>query len=921
MPTVTYDGRSFQLDSRRIWMVSGSVHFMRLHPEEWADRLHACRLAGLNTIEVPVFWSRVEPRPGQFEFEGEADLRRFVQLAHEVGLSCIIRPGPFIGQGWEGGGLPAWLVENDEIKVRMSSPGFMEAVSRYFTALADQIRDLQVTAPGAGGPILMVQCEHEWTCGHTPTATAYLGELQRYLREAGITVPTSNSNNLWQEVEGQIDGWVGEEGLFSTMRQLSEVKPDQPRLVIDFAADRWRRMGEPDPSMSDGLALQRRLAEALAAGAQVNVAGFCPGVTPGFCTGRLAAGENRGLAQRTLEALGLDDVGASAPSLAALRPLLSFASGFGKVLAHLDDEYRPVLPDPATPGPGGISVVHQTGTQGSLVWVFSDVAGKGSKKATGVVPLILTDGSHLDVPIGAGGVVWCPLDVNLGGRVVLDYATVCITHASAKLIVAYGPAGEIGVISVNGTALDVEVPKGRGHVTDRVEGVTVVVVNEEMIGETWVWEDTAYVGVAGVRADGTPVPGTRKAVRIDAKGEEIAVSGSRGSTGQIEGLTSWSHAPADEYAAGTSPRFASIGGPAPFSELGSPAGYGWYRVAMKSGATKKVKLGAPESADRLHLFIDGEPAGVLGSGPGAVDELGVSFKKGDHTLTMLCESVGRRSEGSSLADKKGLWGPLYEVAPVKVAKPELIETDPLDPLAFRAPLMRVRQDEHTHPVRVSWSFVHRKKTPLFLSIGPVPAKAMVLLNDTPIEWIDFDGVLETTLDPEVLVRGNNTLQLAVLTDLAGDAADLEVDALAGALTPRLIEGATDLTQKGEWAFAKWEPPAPSAFEGVSKTQASKVDGPTWWRSTFALPPNDAGDPVVLDPTGLTRGQAFLNGRHLGAYAVATVDGEALPGDPTLAIPRPWLREGDNELMFFDEHGGNPTKVKLVLDTKRRVIRA
>ena len=95
MPTVTYDGRGFQLDGRRIYIVSGSVHSMRLHPDEWADRLHACKLAGLNTVEVPVFWSRVEPRPGQFEFEDEADIRRFVQLAGEAGLYVILRVGPF----------------------------------------------------------------------------------------------------------------------------------------------------------------------------------------------------------------------------------------------------------------------------------------------------------------------------------------------------------------------------------------------------------------------------------------------------------------------------------------------------------------------------------------------------------------------------------------------------------------------------------------------------------------------------------------------------------------------------------------------------------------------------------------------------------------------------------------------------------
>src|SRR5690606_3070223 len=62
MATVTFDGRSFMLDGRRIWLVSGQVAYGRIPREHWADRIHAAKLAGLNTIETPVFWSQHEPR-------------------------------------------------------------------------------------------------------------------------------------------------------------------------------------------------------------------------------------------------------------------------------------------------------------------------------------------------------------------------------------------------------------------------------------------------------------------------------------------------------------------------------------------------------------------------------------------------------------------------------------------------------------------------------------------------------------------------------------------------------------------------------------------------------------------------------------------------------------------------------------------
>lgn len=935
MPTVTYDGRGFQLDGRRIFVVSGSVHFMRLHPDEWADRLHACRLSGLNTVEIPVFWSRVEPRPGQFDFTEEANVRRFVQLAGEAGLHVILRVGPFVGQGWEGGGVPTWAIEGEGMSPRSKNQAFLEACSRYFTALADQVRDLQVSAAGAGGPILMVQCEQEWTCGNDDEAAGYLGELQRYLRESGITVPAVNSNNLWQGVEGQIDGWVGEHGLYSLVRQLGEVRPNQPKMVIDFGAERWRRFGEPEPQTSadtaftEGFALQRRAAEALAAGAQLNVSAFCPGVTPGFAGGRLNGGIFRGLEQRPLAALGVDDRGAAAETLGALRPLLSFVSTFGRVLSNTDDAHLPVVIDPAALPAAGVSVVEQRGTQGSVVWVFSEPE-KATKKAAPArtVHVLLPEGSPLEVPVGGmSGVAWCVLGVNLGGRVVLDHSTLSVMHASSSLIVATGPAGGIGQVSINGTPLDIEVPKGRQHVNAEHEGVRIVVVNDELIGETYAWgkpnADAAYIGVAGVRADGSAIPGPKKGVRIDANGNESSVSAARAGTGAgIGALGAWSAAEATDYIDGSSPRYARIDGPTPLSELGAPSGYGWYRVSLKAGATKRSKMGAPESADRVHVFVDAKPAGILGTGPGAESELAVSLKKGDRTLVMLAESVGRMSEGSSLRDPKGIWGPLYDMASVKVGRAELIEDEPLDPFAFRTPLMQLRAGEFTHPVRASWSFVHRKKTPLFLDLGPVPAKALVVLNDAAIGWVDHNGFLEVPLDPEVLVRGNNTLQLAVVTDAIGEAGDEEVSLIADAVTPRILEGANDITGKGEWAFAKWEPPAPAAYESVSKTKMTPSGSPTWWRSSFTVGNPDAiDDPLVFEPTGLTRGQVFVNGRHLGRYAAGLADGTALPGESRLTVPTAWLREGDNEVLIFDEHGGTPAKVKVAPSGGLRPIRA
>ena len=124
MPSVTHDGRSFLVDGRRIWLVSGRIPYARLPREAWADRIHQAKLAGLNTVETPVFWARHEPRPGRFDFTGDNDLRHFVDLVGKAGMMCILGLGPYVGAAWDMGGLPPWLTGKS---LRTNSGPYLEA--------------------------------------------------------------------------------------------------------------------------------------------------------------------------------------------------------------------------------------------------------------------------------------------------------------------------------------------------------------------------------------------------------------------------------------------------------------------------------------------------------------------------------------------------------------------------------------------------------------------------------------------------------------------------------------------------------------------------------------------------------------------------------------------------------------------------
>jgi hypothetical protein len=108
------------------------------------------------------------------------------------------------------------------------------------------------------------------------------------------------------------------------------------------------------------------------------------------------------------------------------------------------------------------------------------------------------------------------------------------------------------------------------------------------------------------------------------------------------------------------------------------------------------------------------------------------------------------------------------------------------------------------------------------------------------------------------------------------------------------------------AFAKWEPPSAGSFVAP---KAEKASGPKWWKASFT--PGDADAPLYFDAAGLSKGQLYINGRHLCRYFV-TAGREKIGPQQRYFVPRAFIRaKQPNELMIFDESGESPTKARLV----------
>ncbi|WP_423463457.1 glycoside hydrolase family 35 protein [Promicromonospora sp. MS192] len=290
MPTFEIGPEDFLLDGAPTQVVSGALHYFRVHPDQWADRIHKARLMGLNTIETYVPWNFHAPEPGVFDLDGRRDLGRFLDLVAAEGLHAIVRPGPYICAEWDGGGLPAWLLADRAVGVRRHEPRFLDAIGKYYASLLPLVAERQVTR---GGPVLMVQVENEYGAygdDPVPERQKYLRALADMVRAQGIDVPLFTCDQANDEMLAR--GGLPELhktatfGSRSTERLevLRRAQPTGPLMCMEFWNgwfDSWGLEHHVAPAEANAADLD----DLLAAGGSVNLYMFHGGTNFGLTSG------------------------------------------------------------------------------------------------------------------------------------------------------------------------------------------------------------------------------------------------------------------------------------------------------------------------------------------------------------------------------------------------------------------------------------------------------------------------------------------------------------------------------------------------------------------------------------------------------------------------------------------------------------
>ncbi|KPJ15058.1 Beta-galactosidase, partial [Papilio machaon] len=197
----------FVLDGKPLRIISGSLHYFRLPAAYWRDRLRKLKAAGLNSVSTYVEWSYHEPEEGQYIFEGDRDVARFVQIAAEEGLHVLLRPGPYICAERDLGGLPYWLLgKYPNIRLRTVDKDFIRETEVWMAKLFTYLKPLLL---GNGGPIILVQVENEY--GSYGRDKKYMGAVRDILlKHVGdkALLYTTDGTDPSMFLSGSIDGAV-----------------------------------------------------------------------------------------------------------------------------------------------------------------------------------------------------------------------------------------------------------------------------------------------------------------------------------------------------------------------------------------------------------------------------------------------------------------------------------------------------------------------------------------------------------------------------------------------------------------------------------------------------------------------------------------------------------------------------------------
>ncbi|MBQ2735165.1 MAG: beta-galactosidase [Clostridia bacterium] len=155
----------------------GEVQFSRIPEVTWEEALTKAKNGGIDVISSYVFWIHHEEIEGEFLFDGNRNIKKFLAICRRLSLPFILRLGPWVHGEARNGGFPDWLKGVPNIALRTVDDTYFFYVRRFFERLYEEVKEFSDV-------ILGVQLENELRANRE-----YAEKLKELLLDIGFHPP------------------------------------------------------------------------------------------------------------------------------------------------------------------------------------------------------------------------------------------------------------------------------------------------------------------------------------------------------------------------------------------------------------------------------------------------------------------------------------------------------------------------------------------------------------------------------------------------------------------------------------------------------------------------------------------------------------------------------------------------------------
>ena len=896
---ITYDSKSFIVNGKREWLFLAEIHYFRFPKEEWRKVIKMAKAAGVNTIATYLAWNYHETEEGKFDFSGDRSFADFIDIAKEEGMFVFVRPGPYICAEWSGGGIPSWILNYEELELRVDEETFMRCAENWYKEALRFIVPRLVTN---GGNIIAVQNDNEYPGGWDEKSSSYIIKIYEMLKKYNVDVPITACNahckNGHLSVNGDADGnWekiykdiivtYNTGGETSVIPELKAFQPEKPTLVTELwtgAQVYWKRPPIPFDNQSVNVcrfsALQTQVnLYMFAGGTNFEYNGACNIATSYSSTYPIGEGFNCTGQYYDIKLIG------------------AFVKSFGGYIADCD--YEELIPG---------ELYSQKGESGELVYVTTD----------NPIYQYTHKGEKYTVTMGDRGFGIYPHKLNFNGKCIVS-SDISLFNRKDNMLFFVGAAGEEKGIFVDNKEYKFIIKYHDVSIID-AEGIKLVICDDYMARRMWETEEGLLFGYdMAYDLDGSVYK------KLDKDSLIVTIKDGRLTKefrnkdkmpDKMPELKDWEINDALKEI-----EFTKINRPMSHNKLNVLHGYAWYRAKAKCEKEGYYMMMVSSFQNRILVYVNGKYFGAFGDGRNTPmrwdyensadsvrDAVPVYLREGENEIIFLSEDTGYAFDDLK---PMGILSDVYfDSRLVPVENPKYVGRTPISDTVMDYLYSKTVKDmENLNTLEFDLDlgsdedvfFVAHAK-PCFIFINGKEAKPVKQLKKP---WQTYPhSVIWASFLSDGELKSKNKIQIQYYCKTDELLSELQMYVVKK--TSKLYDWEysafnEEIKTEGRCDFESISAPASTLLVPAGETSAV-INGflPKYFTTHFKMPETEA---VFLEIGKMKKGQIFLNGKNVGKFFGTHTQ-------KLYYLPKAYMKE-DNELTLFEEYGNLPVGVKII----------